>query len=99
MPLSDPQLRRREPDELMVLLLEETAELLQALCKAQRFGFAESHPNRETTNIEELCAEAEQVGATARILGAKFGINYGETCDARQRAAEAMWGADEARTG
>ena len=95
MPLSDRQLSRLSPDELVIIIIEEAAEVLQAATKAMRFGLEGKHPDREDANVVELCGEAEQVGAAARILGANFGINYAATCDRRQRDAERMWG-DEA---
>ncbi len=98
MPLSNTQLRKLDPDDLVILVIEEASELIQAACKVRRFGFEGGHPERkdgqDTRNIDELCQEAEQACATARILGAKFGINYARTCDLRQVAAEKMWGSE-----
>lgn len=76
MPLSDDQLRAMRPDDLLVLAIEEASETIQAACKAKRFGFRDHHPDRpDSSNIEELCAEAEQLAATVRILGAAFGVS------------------------
>lgn len=38
-------------------LIEELGELLQAISKGERFGWMSTHPERNTTNLEELHLE------------------------------------------
>lgn len=43
-------------------LIEECGELIQALCKADRFGLYTSHPDRpETNNLDEIRKEMADV--------------------------------------
>lgn len=49
------QLRQRLLDKLQ----EESAEVIQAISKCRRFGDHNHHPDRATTNIEELITELE----------------------------------------
>ena len=47
--------------------IEECSELIQAICKAQRFGWYNHHPERATNNIEETLHEITDVLNT--VLG------------------------------
>lgn len=41
-------------------VIEEVGELLQAICKARRFGLHNSHPDRpERTNLDDIRYEME----------------------------------------
>lgn len=43
-------------------LIEECSELIQALCKAKRFGFDSHHPDRpQNTNLTEIRGEIMDV--------------------------------------
>ena len=43
-------------------LIEECSELIQSLCKADRFGWFNHHPDRpDATNISEVRAEMDDV--------------------------------------
>jgi len=43
-------------------LIEECSELIQAICKAKRFGYDKSHPDRlESTNLIEIWDEIMDV--------------------------------------
>ena len=44
---------------LLDKLQEESAEVIQAISKVRRFGEKNRHPDRETTNHEELITELE----------------------------------------
>ena len=88
MPLLDEDLSKMDENELLVLVIEEAAEVIQAACKCRRFGLGESWKEGDDSNIQALCSEAEQMDATTRVLGAKLGINYGRTCYLRNIAAK-----------
>jgi hypothetical protein len=82
MPLSDEQLEAMTPDELLILVLEEAGETIQACTKAMRFGLDGHHPDRpDTSNLHELCAETEQLATTVRILKTKCGVPSGMSDD------------------
>lgn len=48
---------------LLDKLQEEAAEIIQAVSKIRRFGPHNHHPDRTTTNLEELTAELEDFQA------------------------------------
>ena len=58
---------------LTAKLQEEAAEVIQAVSKINRFGPDNSHPDRTTTNKQELVGEIEDFLA---ILGALEQLEY-----------------------
>ena len=45
-----------------IRVIEECAELIKAICKAERFGYFNYHPDRpELNNTEEIKAEMDDV--------------------------------------
>ena len=93
MPLSDEDLHKHTKAQLVVQAVEEASEVIQAACKAMRFGLDGHHPEDtkwETSNVHALCTEGEQLGAILRVLGAKAGISYSELVDTRHKAAAAQ---------
>lgn len=53
---------------LLDKLQEEAAEVIQAVSKIRRFGEHNHHPNRETTNLQELVSELEDFQAIVLAL-------------------------------
>ena len=53
---------------LICKLQEEAAEVIQAVSKINRFGEANSHPDRTTTNKQELVQELEDFLAILGVL-------------------------------
>jgi NTP pyrophosphatase (non-canonical NTP hydrolase) len=53
---------------LTAKLQEEAAEVIQAVSKINRFGPHNSHPDRTTTNLEELVGELEDFLAIVAAL-------------------------------
>jgi NTP pyrophosphatase (non-canonical NTP hydrolase) len=49
-------------------LQEEAAEVIQAVSKINRFGENSHHPDRQTTNLEELVQELEDLLAIVAAL-------------------------------
>jgi NTP pyrophosphatase (non-canonical NTP hydrolase) len=49
-------------------LQEEAAEVIQAVSKINRFGPQNSHPDRTTTNLQELVGELEDFLAIVAVL-------------------------------
>ena len=53
---------------LTAKLQEEAAEVIQAVSKINRFGPQNSHPDRKTTNLQELVGELEDFLAIVAAL-------------------------------
>ena len=53
---------------LICKLQEEAAEVIQAVSKINRFGETNSHPDRTTTNKQELVQELEDFLAILAVL-------------------------------
>jgi NTP pyrophosphatase (non-canonical NTP hydrolase) len=53
---------------LTAKLQEEAAEVIQAVSKINRFGPHNSHPDRTTTNLQELVGELEDFLAIVAAL-------------------------------
>jgi NTP pyrophosphatase (non-canonical NTP hydrolase) len=53
---------------LTAKLQEEAAEVIQAVSKVNRFGPDNSHPDRQTTNKQELVGEIEDFLAILGVL-------------------------------
>ena len=53
---------------LICKLQEEAAEVIQAVSKINRFGEAGKHPDRTTTNKQELVGELEDFLAILGVL-------------------------------
>jgi NTP pyrophosphatase (non-canonical NTP hydrolase) len=53
---------------LTAKLQEEAAEVIQAVSKINRFGEANHHPDRQTTNKQELVGEIEDFLAILGVL-------------------------------
>ena len=53
---------------LLDKLQEEAAEVIQAVSKIRRFGPNNHHPERETTNLQELVGELEDFQAIVWML-------------------------------
>jgi hypothetical protein len=57
--------------ELLALLSEECGEVIQAIAKIQRHGFYSEHPDRSTSNREDLEKEVGHIQhAVERMIGA-----------------------------
>jgi hypothetical protein len=54
---------------LLDKLQEECAEVIQAVSKIRRFGPHNHHPERSTTNLQELITELEDTLAIVQALG------------------------------
>ena len=66
-------LRQAQTNWLLDKLQEEAAEIIQAVSKIRRFGENANHPDRTTTNHQELIGELEDFLA---ILAALDYCNY-----------------------
>lgn len=64
-----------KPEYLLTVLSEECAEIQHAVSKALRYGFDEHHPDRETTNEEELKTEIYHFFAMVEMLAEENVLN------------------------
>ncbi len=83
MPLTDKELLEKTQDELLDLLIEECAEVIQAATKTKRYGPLRSWPgyNGERCNADAVIREALQVNDTLRAYCARLGVNYGDSLE------------------
>ena len=61
-------LRQAQTNYLLDKLQEEAAEVIQAVSKIRRFGEQNKHPDRDTTNKQELVNELEDFLAILAAL-------------------------------
>ena len=61
-------LRQAQVNYLLDKLQEEAAEVIQSVSKIRRFGELNKHPDRSTTNKEELITELEDFLAILAAL-------------------------------
>lgn len=61
-------MRQAQANYLLDKLQEEAAEVIQAVSKIRRFGENNSHPDRNTTNKQELVTELEDLLAILAAL-------------------------------
>ena len=61
-------MRQAQANYLLDKLQEEAAEVIQAVSKIRRFGENNKHPDRSTTNKEELVTELEDLLAILAAL-------------------------------
>lgn len=53
---------------MLTVAMEESAEIIQACSKSIRFGLSNHHPNRKTTNADEILTEFYQLQAVIEDL-------------------------------
>lgn len=61
-------LRQAQTNYLLDKLQEEAAEVIQAVSKIRRFGESNTHPDRTTTNKQDLVIELEDLLAILAAL-------------------------------
>jgi hypothetical protein len=85
--LTDLEISNLSNHELLDNIVEESSEVIQAVCKLRKFGAQSHHPDRTTTNTEDLLAEYEQVRAAmiefCRRSGAAYGIQMTAFAESR----------------
>ena len=58
--MSDPKFK--SIGNITTRMIEEAAEIIKSVCKAERFGWLNHHPDRpKTTNYDEVCAEIQDL--------------------------------------
>ena len=55
-------------EHLLTCLGEEAAEIQQAACKALRFGLDDGHPEKTTTNAQDIAKECVDIIAVMELL-------------------------------
>lgn len=55
-------------EHLLTCLAEECAEIQQAVAKALRFGLEDGHPDKTTTNAQDIAKECVDVTAVIEML-------------------------------
>lgn len=61
-------------EHLLVILMEECAEVAQRASKALRFGLFEVQPGQELTNRDRICQEFADLTAAMNMLENECGI-------------------------
>jgi NTP pyrophosphatase (non-canonical NTP hydrolase) len=72
-------------------LQEEAAEIVQAVSKLRRFGPQNHHPERETTNLQELVGELEDFLALVAALEADKFIDLTHSQESIQSKFKAIY--------
>jgi NTP pyrophosphatase (non-canonical NTP hydrolase) len=75
---------------LICKLQEEAAEVIQAVSKINRFGEQSNHPDRTTTNKQELIAELEDFLAILAVLEQTQWLDLTPSRDNIARKAKAL---------
>lgn len=75
---------------LICKLQEEAAEVIQAVSKINRFGEQNRHPERTTTNKQELIGELEDFLAILAVLEQTNWIDLTPSRDNIARKAKAL---------
>lgn len=88
MPLTSLQMKELTHAKLLVKIMEEGGEVIQATAKVYEFGPQQHHPQRTSSNIEELIMEHEQQRALIIELCGRVGITYGMAMDEATRRRE-----------
>lgn len=69
-------------DYMINVLNEECAELIQAICKAKRFGIHNYHPDTpEESNMDKIINEMADVTSLIDYVKAELDISYTEFND------------------
>ena len=77
---------------LLDKLQEEAAEVVQAVSKIRRFGPHNHHPDRTTTNLQELVGELEDVQAIIWALEETQYLDPKPSTTATIKKYQALWG-------
>ena len=75
---------------LICKLQEEAAEVIQAVSKINRFGEANKHPDRTTTNKQELVQELEDFLAIIAVLEQSGWLDLTPSRESITRKAKAL---------
>jgi NTP pyrophosphatase (non-canonical NTP hydrolase) len=66
-----------QTEEILHILQEECAEVIQAISKCQRFGFNNAKPGTDKTNLDQLQEELGDVMAMVELLvEQKIGVQH-----------------------
>ena len=76
--------------EAMDILQEEAAEVIQAVSKVRRFGWDNSHPDSEQTNLEHLEEELGDMQAMIEILMELDIVSWGNVTVAKRAKIEKL---------
>jgi NTP pyrophosphatase (non-canonical NTP hydrolase) len=71
-------------------LQEEASEIIQAVSKIRRFGPDNHHPDRKTSNKQELIAELEDFLALVAVLEGQQYFDLSQSRDQIRAKAEAL---------
>jgi NTP pyrophosphatase (non-canonical NTP hydrolase) len=85
-----PQQPTPQTQRFLDKLQEEASEIIQCVSKIRRFGPDNKHPDRETTNKQELIAELEDFLALVAVLEGQQYIDLTQSREAIKTKAEAL---------
>jgi NTP pyrophosphatase (non-canonical NTP hydrolase) len=83
-------LESQQTQEAMDILQEEAAEVIQAVSKIRRFGWASKHPESQQTNLEHLEEELGDMQAMIEILMELGIVSWGSVTVAKRAKIEKL---------
>jgi phosphoribosyl-ATP pyrophosphohydrolase len=82
--------RPEQTQRFLDKLQEEASEVIQAVSKIRRFGPDNHHPDRKSTNKQELVAELEDLLALIAVLEAQQYFDLSKSRESIKQKAEAL---------
>lgn len=86
----DELIQNKQAQEVLDILQEEAAEVIQAVSKIRRFGWANSHPDSPQNNLEHLEEELGDIQAMVEILMEMGLVSWGNVTVAKRAKIEKL---------
>jgi NTP pyrophosphatase (non-canonical NTP hydrolase) len=83
-------LKDRQTQEVLDILQEEAAEVIQAVSKIRRFGWDNNHPSSTQSNLEHLEEELGDIQAMVELLMEMGIVSWGNVTVAKRAKIEKL---------